>query len=72
MRILPKKAFRLEVGLEQYQCSPGRVQDVDDRFAMSAMYRAAVAAGDIVVIQNAAQLRAAENDSEAGKPRARK
>ena len=71
MRILPKKAFRLEVGFERYQCAPGRVQDVDDRFAASPMYKAAVAANEIITIENAAQLRAAENGAEA-KPRAKK
>ena len=72
MRILPKRAFRLEVGLERYQCTPGRVQDVDDRFAASPMYKLGVAAGDIAVIGSAAQLRAVENDPEAVKPRGKK
>lgn len=68
MRILAKKAFRFEVGLESYQCIPGKIQDMNDKFSESLLFKMARAEGSIEVIENTAQQKQIENDSTAIKP----
>lgn len=70
MRILPRKAFLFEVGLDSYQCIPGMIQDCPDKFRNSAMYKLAAAEGSIEVIDSRAALIKAENDVDEGKPKA--
>lgn len=69
MRILPRKAFRFEAGLRKYRCVPGKIQDVDERFAKCLMFKLGLQSGDIQVITTPEQLRAAENDPDEGKPK---
>lgn len=71
MRILPRKAFLFEVGLDSYQCIPGMIQDCPDKFRNSAMYKLAAAEGSIEVIDSRAALIKAENDVDEGKPKAK-
>lgn len=72
MRILAKKAFRFEVGLESYQCIPGKIQDMNDKFSESLLFTMARAEGSIEVIENAAQQKQVENDSTATTPAKKK
>lgn len=68
MRILAKKAFRFEVGLASYQCIPGKIQDMDDKFAESRLFKMARTEGSIEVIENAVQQKRVENDPNAATP----
>lgn len=68
MRILPRKAFLFEVGLDSYKCIPGMIQDCPDKFKKSAMYKLAVADGSIELITTRSEQRKAENDKNEGKP----
>lgn len=69
MRILPRKAFLFEVGLDSYKCIPGMIQDCPDKFKKSAMYKLAVDEGSIELINSRAEQRKAENDKNEGKPK---
>lgn len=68
MRILAKKAFRFEVGLDSYQCIPGKIQDMDDKFSKSLLFKLAQAEKSIEVIETTAQQKQIENDPDAVKP----
>lgn len=72
MRILAKKAFRFEVGLESYQCIPGKIQDMNDKFSESLLFQMARTEGSIEVIENSAQQKQLENDPNAAKPSEKK
>lgn len=72
MRILAKKAFRFEVGLESYQCIPGKIQDMNDKFSESLLFQMARTEGSIEVIENSAQQKQLENDPDAAKPSKKK
>ena len=69
MRILPRKAFLFEVGLDSYKCIPGMIQDCPDKFKKSAMYKLAADEGSIELINTRDDLRKAENDKNEGKPK---
>lgn len=69
MRILPRKAFLFEVGLDSYKCIPGMIQDCPDKFKKSAMYKLATNEGSIELINTRDDQRKAENDKNEGKPK---
>lgn len=68
MRIFPRKAFRFEIGLDRFQCMPGKIQDMPDKFAKSKMFRMAAAEGSVDVLSTPTKQRKAENDSATGRP----
>ena len=69
MRILPRKAFLFEVGLDSYKCIPGMIQDCPDKFANSAMFKLAVSEGSVDLITTRVEQRKVENDKDEGKPK---
>lgn len=61
-RILARKAFQFEVGLDYFKCIPGMIQDMPDKFKNSMLFKMAQKAGEVDLIENAVQQKEAETD----------
>lgn len=61
MRIFAKKSFMLRSGDDKRRTVPQIIQDIPDKFSKCPMFKAAVEAGDIEVLNTASAQKKAEN-----------